>query len=224
MSHSRAGGFSDPRRRRKIIMIVVVVAFLNFPALYSTWQRVQVDRSGVATTAEVVKTERIGEGYWISFRYGPEIDGERSQFPAEVDRATYERAEDSGEIGVRYLEERPSAYEVDGQQRHWAGLITTGIADLVLIAILLLVWRFGGRRRPLPLRMSASEDLEPCAPESLFEQVEGDLYLVRGEVIVEGEGEVWLDLDGQDVIVILDGHRNPVGLRESVQVRGRLLP
>lgn len=205
-------------------MIGVLVVLLNLPALNSTWQRWRVDRSGVDTTAEVVRTERMGEGYWISFRYDPAIDEERSQFPAEVDRATYERAAETEEIRVRYLEGRPSAFEVEGQQRHWAGLITTLIADVVLLLILVLAWRARGRRRPLPLRMSAVEDLVPCEPESLFEQVEDDLYLVRGEVTLVDDGQVWLDLDGQDVIVILDGHHTPVGLQETAQVRGRLLP
>lgn len=205
-------------------MVLVLVAFVNLPAVHSTWQRWQVDRSGVDTTGEVVHTERVGDGYWLSFRYSEGIDEEQSTWPAEVARATYERAQETGEVGVRYLEGRPSAYEVEGQLRHWAGLITTIIADAVLVLILLLVWRFGGRRSPLPMRMAAIGDLERCPPGASLEQVEGDLYLVRGEVTVIEDDEVWLEVDGQDVIVILDGHQNPVGYQQPAQVRARLLP
>lgn len=204
--------------------MLVLVAFVNLPAVHSTWQRWQVDRSGVDTTGEVVRSERVGDGYWLSFRYPEGTDEEQSTWPAEVDRATYERAQETGEVGVRYLEGRPSAYEVEGQQRHWAGMITTIIADAVLVLILLLVWRFGGRRSPLPMRMAAIGDLERCPPGASLEQVEGDLYLVRGEVTVIEDDEVWLEVDGQDVIVILDGHQNPVGYQQPAQVRARLLP
>lgn len=220
----RALGLSDPRRRSRVLVVLVLVVFINLPAAHSTWQRWQVDRSGVETTGEVVRTERMGEGYWLSFRYPEEVDAEQSQWPAEVDRETWDRARETGTIGVRHLEGRPSAYEVDGQQRHWAGLLTTAIADAVLLLVLLMVWRFGGRRRPLPMRMAAIGDVERCPPGDLLEQVEGDLYVVRGEVSVIEDGEVWLEVEGQDVIVILDGHTNPVGYQQPAQVRARLLP
>jgi hypothetical protein len=217
----------EPRRRTRILLILVLVVFVNLPAVHSTWQRWKVERSGVGTTATVVQTEERDGGYWLSFEYPPSVDlgdVEVGRWPAEVDRATWEDARESGEIGVRYLEGRVSAYEVDGQQYHWAGLVTTGIFDAILVVIVLLARRFGRRRRPLPLRVAAIGDVERCAPGGLLEQVEGDLYVVRGEVAaIEGD-EVLLDLGDQDVWVILDGHRNPVGYQQPAQVRGRLLP
>jgi len=217
----------EPRRRTRILLILVLVVFINLPAVHSTWQRWKVERSGVETTATVVQTEERDGGYWLSFEYPEDVDlGDvpGGRWPAEVDRATWEDARESGKVGVRYLEGRVSAYEVEGQQYHWAGLVTTGIFDAIVLVIVLLAHRYGRRRRPLPLRVAAIGDVERCAPGGLLQQVEGDLYVVRGEVsAIEGD-EVLLDLGDQDVWVILDGHDNPVGYQQPAQVRGRLLP
>ena len=216
-----------PKRRSRWVLVLVLFVFVNLPAVHSTWQRWKVDRSGIETTATVVRTEELSGGYWLSFEYPPGTDlgdVEGGQWPAEVDRETWEEARDSGEIEVRYLEDQVSAYEVEGQQRHWAGLIVTGIADLILLLIVLLAWRYSGRRRPVPLRIAAIADVERCPPGGALEQVEGDLYVVRGEVSGIEDDEILLDLGDQDVLVILDGHANPVGYQQPAQVRGWLLP
>lgn len=221
----------EPRRRSRVLLVLVLVVMVNLPAAHSTWQRWRVERSGVETTATVVQTEQRDGGYWLSFEYPPDVDlGDLDggvaggRWPAEVDRETWEGARESGTVEVRYLEGRVSAYQVDGQQHHWAGLVTTGIIDAILLVIMLLAHRYGRRRRPLPLRVAAIADVAPCAPGGLLEQVEGDLYVVRGEVTAIEEDEILLDLGDQDVWVILDGHRNAVALQQPAQVQGRLLP
>ena len=103
------------------------------------------------------------------------------------------------------------------------GLFITLFADAILLVILLLVWRFRGRGRPEPLRMAAIGDVERCPPGAVLEQLEATLYLVRGEVIGIADGEIVLDLGDQDVVVVLDGHRNPVGYQQPAQVRARVL-
>lgn len=223
VSRLQALGLADPRRRSRLLMLLMLLVLINLPVAHSTWQRWRVETSGVDTVAEVVRTEQMGDGFWLSFRYPESVDPDRSQWPAEVDRETWEAARETGEIAVRHLPGRPTAYQVEGQERHWAGVITTVIADLVVLLILLMVWRLGGRRRPLPMRMAAIGDVERCPPGALLEQVEGDLYLVRGEVTSLEDDELWLEVDGQDVIVILDGHHNPVGYQQPAQVRARLL-
>ena len=65
--------------------------------------------------------------------------------------------------------------------------------------------------------------MERCPPGEVLEQIEGTLYLVRGEVVRIEDGEIVLDAGEQDVVVILDGHRNPVGYQQPAQVRGRVL-
>lgn len=216
---------SRPRGNRVLLMLVLVV-FVNLPAVHSTWSRWRVDQVGIQTTGTVVDTDIVSPDdeptYFVTFEYPDDIDP--SRWPAAVDKATFDAAQDSGEIQVRYLEGRPSAYEVEGQQRQWLGLIITLVADFLLLMILLLAWRYGGRRRPLAVRLAAIEDVERCSPGGMFEQVEGDLYVVRGEVTEMGDGELLLDLGDRDVLVILDGHDNPVGYQQPAQVRGRLLP
>ena len=43
-----------------------------------------------------------------------------------------------------------------------------------------------------------------------LEKMEGDLYLIRGEVTAVEEDEIVLDLGERSVRVLLDGHLNPV--------------
>jgi hypothetical protein len=97
------------------------------------------------------------------------------------------------------------------------------VADVVLLAILLLVRR-ARPRRPVPIRVAAIGDVERCPPGQALEQIEGDLYLVRGEVTGLDGDEIVVDAGERDVLVILDGHHNPVGYQQPAQVRGRLVP
>jgi hypothetical protein len=216
-----------PRRRSRIALVVLLVLFINLPILHSTWTRWRVDRVGVEATFPLADHEVMTPGddprYWVGFRYPEQVDADRNLWAAEVDEESYDEAVAAGQLQVRYLEGRPSAYEVEGQVRHWLGTVTTLVADLVLLLIVLLVWRFGGRTRPLPLRMAAIGDVERCPPGQVLEQVEGDLWLVRGEVAGIEDDEIVLEVGDQDVLVILDGHTNPVGYQQPAQVRGRML-
>jgi hypothetical protein len=58
----------------------------------------------------------------------------------------------------------------------------------------------------------------------MVEQIEGDLYLIRGEVTGIDGDEIVLDAGERDVLVVLDGHHNPVGYQQPGQVRGRIVP
>jgi hypothetical protein len=218
------------RRTNRILLVVVLVAFINLPVLHSTWTRWQVDRNGTDTVAEVLPQESrvLGEdsdpSYWLVFRFPERIDPERLTWNAQVDRETFEEASAQGSVEVRVLEDRPAAYVVEGQIRSWVGLVITLVADAILLAILLLAWRHRGRTRPVPIRIAAIGDVERCPPGGVLEQIEGDLYLVRGEVTGIDGDEIVLDAGERDVLVVLDGHHNPVGYQQPAEVRGRIVP
>jgi hypothetical protein len=215
------------RRTNRILLVVVLVAFINLPVLHSTWTRWQVDRNGTDTVAEVVNTRVLDEdadpSYWLVFRFPESIDPERAQWPAQVDRETFQEASAERSVEVRVLEDRPAAYVVEGQIRNRVGLFITLIADAILLAILLLVWR-ARPTRPVPIRIAAIGDVERCPPGGILEQIEGDLYLVRGDVTGIDGDEIVLDAGERDVLVILDGHHNPVGYQQPAEVRGRIVP
>ena len=216
-----------PQRKRRIVLVLLLVAFINLPMLHSTWTRASVERSGTVVTATVVD-DRVtehedGDRYWLAFTFPEDVDPDQQVWPAEVEEDVYDDAVATGQVEVKVLEDRPSAYEAEGQVRHWFGLMVTLLADLILLVVVALFWRFGRRGRPLPLRIAAIGDVERCPPGGVLEQLEGTLYRVRGEVREMDDGEIVLDLGDQDVVVVLDGHANPVGYQQPAEVRGRLL-
>lgn len=216
-----------PQRKRRILLVVLMVAFINLPLVHSTWTRAKVERSGTVVTAAVADhrvTDHDGEDrYWLAFTFPEGVDPDQEVWPAEVEKDVYDDAVATERVEVKVLEDQPSAYEAEGQVRHSSGLVVTLLADLILLAVVVLFWRFGRRSRPLPLRIAAIGDVERCPPGGVLEQIEGTLYLVRGEVAEMDDGEIVLDLGDQDVVVVLDGHANPVGHQQPAQVRGRLL-
>lgn len=216
-----------PRRTSRIVLVGLMVLFVNLPLVHSTWTRLQVDRSGTDVTAEVVGHRVLRPDddprYWLAFRFPESVDPQQAEWSAEVDRATYDEAVAQDAVEARVLPDRPSAYRVEGQVRRPLALVTTLVADGILLGIILLVRRRGRRSRPGPLRMSAVGDVEACPPGPVLEQVGGTLYLVRGEVAAMDDEEIVLDLGDREVEVVLDGHRNPVGYQQPAQVRARLL-
>jgi len=216
------------RRMNRILLVVVLVAFINLPVLHSTWTRWQVQRNGTDTVAQVADTRVLGDeaepSYWVVFRFPEDIDPEQLPWSAQVEREVFQEADAEGSIDVRVLESRPAAHIVEGQVRNPLGWIITLVADAIILAILLLAWRSRGRRRPMPIRIAAIGDVERCPPGAVLEQIEGDLYLVRGEVTGIDGDEIVVDAGERDVLVILDGHLNPVGYQQPAEVRGRIVP
>ncbi|MFL6002001.1 MAG: hypothetical protein ACJ72P_04245 [Nocardioides sp.] len=218
------------RRTNRILLVVVLVAFINLPVLHSTWTRWQVERNGTDTSAQVVpERTRVLDAdddpaYWVTFRFDETIDPDQLEWPAQVDRETFEEARAQGSVEVRVLEDRPAAHIVEGQIRNPLGWIITLVADAIILIILLLAWRSRGRGRPVPIRIAAIGDVERCPPGAVLEQIEGDLYLVRGEVTGIDGDEIVVDAGERDVLVILDGHLNPVGYQQPAEVRGRIVP
>jgi len=216
-----------PRPRPKaVLLVVLVVVLINLPLAQGVLTRRQVERSGTDVTATVTDHDVLSPGddpdYFVAFVFDEAVDPDRRTWTAQVDRATYDRAVRRRELAVRVLPGDPPAYRVEGQVTSRAGWLVTGAADLVLLAVLLLGWRFRGRLRP-QLRAVATDDVEGCPPGVALEKLEGDLYLIRGEVAAVADDEIVLDLGQRSVRVLLDGHRNPVGHLQPAQVHGRLI-
>lgn len=214
--------------RTRIIVVLVLVAVINLPLVGSTIQGWQIDSSGRNVVASLTDDEILGSNddptYWLKFRFDKSIDPGQQDWIAQVDRAHYEQAQSTRQVRARVLPQQPSAYRVAGQVHGKVGLVVTLLADLALLGFVLLGRRYGKvRRKPDVLRVAAIEDLTRGPMEPGVEQIEGDLYLVRGDVLKQDEHEVWIDAGQDVVIVILDGHANPVGYQQAAQVRGRLV-
>ena len=205
--------------------LVALLAFLvNLPLLHSTWVDRRVESSGTDVTAAVVHDRVVpGEEYWVSFTFPEEVDPDQRTWDAQVDEEAYDDAVASGEIRVRVLTDDPSAYRAEGAVTSRVPLVVTLVADLLLLVVVLLLVRYGGRTRArASLQAVALGDVERCAPGPLLERIGGEDYLVRGEVQDIADGELVLDLGNRTVRVLLDGHANPVGYQQPAQVRARL--
>jgi hypothetical protein len=210
-------------RRRAALLVVLLAVVINLPLVHSWYQDRQVTSSGADVTATVVGHRVINGGeHWISFTFPEKVDPDQKSWTAEVSEQAYDDAVASGEITVRVLEDDPSAYRAEGAVESPVPLVVTLVADAILVLVALLVWRYGGRMRA-QLRAVALEDVERCAPETLLERLQGEDYLVRGEVLELGEGSVTLDLGNRSIVILLDGHANPVGHQQPAQVRARLV-
>lgn len=213
-------------RPKAVLLVLLLVTMINLPIVHSTWTRWKVERSGTDVTAPVVGHDVLGSTgdpeYYVSFRLSREIDPDQHAWPVQLDKASYDEAVASRSLDVRVLPDQPSAYTVDGQVTSRLGLVITLLADLALLVMVALAWRFRGSLRP-QLRVVATGDVERCKPGSALDKLEGDLYLVRGEVSAIEADEIVLDLGDRSVVVVLDGHHNPIGHQQPAQVRGRLI-
>lgn len=219
---------STPSRRPAVLLLgVVVLALVNLPLLHSAWQTRQVERSGVEVQAEVVDDTVEGGRSFVAFALPEEIEGERLAegergWTVEVTDEARRTAVADGELTVRVLPDNPSAYSVEGQVRGAGALVVTLVVDVVLLLVALLLWRFRRRVRP-QLVLVANGDVERCPPGAVLERVEGDEYVVAGEVDAIEDGRVVLLVEDRRVVVELDGHHNPVGHQQSARVRGRMI-
>jgi hypothetical protein len=209
-------------RTRYLFVVLLAAVLVNLPLLHATWTGLRVDRSGTDVTATVTDHRTVGGQHLLTFRFPDDIDPDGRTWTADVDAATYDLAVGTGEIGVRVVEDDPAAYEADGQVGSSAIVVVTLVADGVLVLVVLLLWRYGGRRRP-QLRAVAVGDVERCPPGVALDRIEGETYLVRGEVAEVADDSVVIELGDRSVLVLLDGHRNPVGHQQAAQVQARLV-
>jgi hypothetical protein len=211
-------------RRWLMLGLIAFIAFIvNFPLVHTTYLDWQLGRNGVEVLAEVTETREVGDDLLVQFTVP--ADGRREEFAgavAEVDAATYADARSTRSITVTVLPDDAGVFRADGQQDSRLGLVVTLLADLFLVAMLLLVWRFRLAMR-VELVLRATEDLERCPPGSRLDRLEGQRYLVSGDVVEMLDDVVVLDLGDRRVRVLLDGHHNPAGYEQPVKVVGYMV-
>lgn len=208
-------------KRNSLLLLLFLAVVVNLPLLHSTWTDSRVEANGVDVTATVTdQTDQ--DGAWVSFTFPEDIDPDQKTWHAEVDQETYDEAQRTGELQVRVLEDDPAAFHVEGQAESSIVLVFTLVADLILLLVFVLLWRSSGRLRG-QLRAIALEDVERGGADVLLERLQGEEYLISGDVLEMEPGRVVLDLGNRRVVVLLDGHVNPVGYQQSARVRARLL-
>lgn len=219
-----------PRSTRALLgplLFVAVLLLVNLPLAGSTWQRWQLERSGVEVQARVAADRVEGARSYLGFVLPAQIagrplaDGERGR-TVEVEEDARVAAVAAGELTVRVLPSRPSVYSVEGQVRGSGALVLTLVADLVLLVGGLLLWRYRRYLRP-GLTLVAGGDVQRCAEGAALERLDGAEYVVRGEVEAIEEDRLVLLVGERRVLVELDGRHNPVGPGQRAQVRGRMI-
>jgi len=215
--------FSTARGRR-LLFVVVAVVLLALPLVSSLATRARVDRSGTDVTATVVEASRRGDGYLVAFRFPEDVDPDQKTYSAEVERGSYERATETKVITVRVLDGRPEAHRVDGEIHSNAPYVVTAVG-LAFVLVVGLWWVRVGRRRP-PVRLRALGPLEPADADqagSLGRESDRDVYEAVGTLVSADDAEAVLDLGERRVVVVLDGHANPVVVGSPARARGPLI-
>ena len=224
-------------RRTRLLLLLLLVVVVNLGPLGSWWTQERLDRDGVSERV-AASTEGMPEGQ-VVVALPPEVteavapdDADRTEDQpddragllartATLEPAAYDDAVATGEVEVTWLEDDPATYRVEGEQggTGLATLLVVNAGVLLLVAVVLLL---RGRTRP-ELRMVATADVRRVPPGPLLERVEGNDYVVRGDVESLTEDELVLAVADRRVRVLLDGHANPASYQHSVEVRGTMI-
>ena len=138
--------------RGSVALLVLLAVVVNLPLAHRAWQHHRLDRAGRDVTATVTATDVLRPRsadpvHVVRFRLPEDVDPAGRTWPADVDRATYERAERSGEIGVRVVPGSPGTQAVDGATGSTLGWLVIGVVDLVVLLLGLLLWTHRRRGR-----------------------------------------------------------------------------
>ena len=186
-------------RRWMTVALFVLLAFVvNFPLVHSTYQRWQVERSGVDVVAEVTETRTVGGDLLVVFTVPG--DDRREAFEgavSEVDEETFESARDTGQLEVRVLPDDGGAFTVEGQVVSRFGLVVTLLADLFLVAMLVLMVRFRSSMG-VELVLRATEEFEAeegRRPRILVAKMGQDGHDRGQKVVVTAFADLGFDVD-----------------------------
>jgi len=212
-------------RLKSVLWLVLLVVVINMPLVQSTLTRRNVEQNGTEVTATLVEHDVLGDAsdpaYWISYRLPKDVDPDQLPWAREVERPAYDEAVESGQVTVRMIEGSPETARVEGQYVSRAGLYITLAANLLILALVLLLWRFGRYGRPEPLRLEAVGDVTTAEPGDAIEEDPSGTVTVRGEVQEIDGHVVVLDTGSRRAVVVVDGHEVRVEVGQQGQVPGR---
>jgi hypothetical protein len=201
--------------------VVVVLAIVNVPYLVHEWQLHRLHTEGVQVSATVVTASRSGDQVVLGFKLPAATDPDQHLQYATVDAAEGEAAHTAGQVDVRVLPGHPLVNEVPGEQKGHGATYLTIAADLALVLVFFIAWRFG-RRRPA-LEAVALGDLESGEEGSLLDKHSDGSYLINGELAEDGAESVVIALRDRQVTVHLRGHANPLRVGDRAKVHAHLV-
>ncbi len=208
---------------RRILLVVAALLVINVPWLVHEWQLHRAATDGIRVEATVVGLSHSGDHAVVEFRLPTSLDPTQPTRTAVIDLTTAAAASRTQEIGVRVLSGHPSVYRVDGQVRSWGATAITLTADLLVLLLIALSFRLGGRIRRPRLVALALGDVREGEEGSLLDKQDDGTYVINGEVSEVDGSTLVLSLRDRDVTVRLEGHTNPVAIGGRAQVRASLV-
>ena len=210
-------------RARKILVVVIALLVINLPYVVYQYRIHRVSSDGVQVTATVVSADQAGDDVVLVLRFPASVDPDQRVRSARVNATAGAAAVQSGEVDVRVLEGHPSVFELEGQKRsHGSTIITLG-ADVLVLIMILLMWRLGGRLRRPALVAVALGDVEGGEEGSLLDKQDDGTYVINGEVTETLVDSFVLTLRERNVTVHLRGHANPIDVGEQAKVHAHLV-
>jgi hypothetical protein len=209
---------------RRLLLVVIALLVVNLPWALHQVQLHRAATEGVQVSAAVLTVSDAGSGSaLVTFRLPQSIDPAQATQTVKVDPAAAAAAAANRTIDVRVLKGHPGVFHVDGQVKSWGSTIITTAADLMILLLLVLSWRLGGRlRRPMLVALALG-DVESGEEGSLLDKRQDGTYLINGEIKELESSTLLLTLRDRDVKIHLQGHRNPVALGQQAKVLAHLV-
>ena len=211
------------RRARKILVVVIALVVINLPYAVYQYRLHSIASDGVQVTATVVSASQAGDDVVLGLKFPASVDPDQPVRTARVSASAGAAATRAGEVDVRVLAGHPAVFDLDGQKRgHGSTIITLG-ADVLVLLLILLMWRLGGRIRRPALVAVALGDVEGGEEGSLLDKQVDGTYVINGEVTEAVGDSLVLALRERDVTVHLRGHANPIDVGAQAKVHAHLV-
>jgi hypothetical protein len=210
-------------RARKILVVVIALLVINVPYAVYQYRIHRVSSDGVLVTATVVSSQKAGDDVVLALKFPASVDPDQRVRSARVNTSAGAAAVQAGEVDVRVLEGHPAVFDLEGQKRsHGSTIITLG-ADVLVLLMILMMWRLGGRIRRPALVAVALGDVEGGEEGSLLDKQVDGTYLINGAVAETLGDTLVLALRERNVTIHLRGHANPIDVGGQAKVHAHLV-